>query len=389
MKASSLMQLFLEVAAKATEIATVIRKEKTLLDLLIEEKPDVKKNHQYFQDFKTLADVLIQETVHHFVSQKIPSLADSIYGEESNTFTNTKGDTITIEICHKQEETKALLKSILDGNDEAASLLSEAIHSSPEIQVASERLDVDIDTTDCGVWIDPIDATGQYIKGEIGVEDDNGITEDGLQCVAILIGMFQKSSGRPVLGVVVQPFAQWNHKTNSWTSNTVWGICHKELQETSFQASAINTDKQPMIVMSKSESEHVQSALSSKYKVVSASGAGYKILTTVLGLTNAYVLSHESIYRWDCCALHAVLLALGGGILSYRHAVQAASQAPGPLSRADLESLQLSYVKAAGAIASRRCSLPNSAESLPGIIAYKSADDAISILNLLKVKDVK
>ncbi|GFS17516.1 inositol polyphosphate 1-phosphatase [Elysia marginata] len=109
MKASSVLQLFLEVAAKASEIATVIRKEKALLDLLVEEKPEIEKNNQYFQDFKTLADVLIQETVRHFISQKIPNLGESIYGEESNTFTNIKGDTITIEIFHKQEDTKDLL----------------------------------------------------------------------------------------------------------------------------------------------------------------------------------------------------------------------------------------------------------------------------------------
>ena len=73
MKASPLLQLFLEVAEKATQIARVIRKEKALLELLIEEKPEIKKNHQYFQDFKTLADVLIQETVRHFISQKVSS----------------------------------------------------------------------------------------------------------------------------------------------------------------------------------------------------------------------------------------------------------------------------------------------------------------------------
>ena len=74
MKASSVLQLFLEVAAKASEIATVIRKERALLNLLVEEKPEVRKNHQFFQDFKTLADVLIQETVRHFISQKVSTL---------------------------------------------------------------------------------------------------------------------------------------------------------------------------------------------------------------------------------------------------------------------------------------------------------------------------
>lgn len=384
MKAASVLQLFLEVAAKASEIASVVRKEKALLDLLIEEKPDIQKNHQFFQDFKTLADVLIQETVRHFINQKIPSFGESIFGEESNTFTNTKGEFITIEIFQKEEETKALLIKILDGNDEAASLLSKAIHSDSHVNVCNEKLETEIDVNNCGVWIDPIDATGQYIKGEVGVEDEDGIIRDGLQCVAVLIGIFEKSSGSPVLGVVVQPFATYNSETESWTGHTFWGICYKELKVTSFLPSTTSCERKPKIVMSKSESEQVQKALSSKYKLIFASGAGFKILATVIGLANAYVLSHQSIYRWDCCALHAILLAMGGGIISYKHAVELACKSQAELSLPDLEHLQLNYVKASGAIANRRCSLPNSTESLPGIIAYRSVDDARDILNLLK-----
>ncbi|GFS17519.1 inositol polyphosphate 1-phosphatase-like protein [Elysia marginata] len=233
------------------------------------------------------------------------------------------------------------------------------------------------------------DATGQYIKGEIGVEDEDGVIEDGLQCVAILIGIFQKSSGRPIFGVVVQPFAVWSSETKSWTSHTHWGICYKELIATSFQPLLANSDTQRKIVMSKSESEHVQKTLSSKYKLISASGAGFKILVTVMGLANAYVLSHQSIYRWDCCALHAILLALGGGIISYKHAVEMASKSQVELSVTDLENLQINYVKAAGAIANRRSSLPNRTDSLPGIIAYRSIDDVRTILNLLKIKDLQ
>ncbi|GFO06219.1 inositol polyphosphate 1-phosphatase [Plakobranchus ocellatus] len=385
MKISSILQLLLEVAEKASQIATVIRKEKTLLELLIEEKPAIEKNNQFFQDFKTLADVLIQETVRHFIGKKIPNLAESIYGEESNTFTNAIGDSIIVKVCQTPEETKDLLKRILNGNGTAASLLTEAIHSFSQASVVpSEDLDVDIDISDCGVWIDPIDATGQYIKGEIGVQDEYGLIGDGLQCVAILIGMFQKSSGRPLLGVAVQPFAWYSQGTNSWTSQTVWGICHEKCQRTSFQPSKTGGVNPPRIVISKSESEQVQKALLSKYKLISASGAGYKILVTVLGLANAYVLSHRSIYRWDCCALHAILLAMGGGIVSFKHAREAVTKSQTSLLASDLEHLQVNYAKAAGAIASRRCSLPDNAESLPGIIAYRSEEDALAILGFLK-----
>ena len=165
----------------------------------------------------------------------------------------------------------------------------------------------------------------------------------------------------------------------------MWGICHKDLQVTSCEPAADNYEKTPRIVMSKSESEQVHNALSSRYKLISASGAGYKILVTVKGLANAYVLSHQSIYRWDCCALHAILLALGGGIVSYKHAIETALNTEGQVSVTVVENLQLNYVKAAGAIASRSCSLPGSTDSLPGIIAYRSVEDLLDILELLKV----
>lgn len=46
-----------------------------------------------------------------------------------------------------------------------------------------------------------------------------------------------------------------------------------------------------------------------------ASGAGYKILCVILGLADVYVLSEGSTFKWDSCAPHALLRALGGGIV--------------------------------------------------------------------------
>lgn len=69
-----MLELLLKVADKASQIAKIIRKEKPLVDLLIEEKSGLEKNSRFFQDFKTLADVLIQETVRHYISQQVCQL---------------------------------------------------------------------------------------------------------------------------------------------------------------------------------------------------------------------------------------------------------------------------------------------------------------------------
>jgi inositol polyphosphate 1-phosphatase len=49
------------------------------------------------------------------------------------------------------------------------------------------------------------DSTAQYIQGDVGNEVD-GLVNEGLQCVAVLIGVYHKSTGLPLIGVTNQPF---------------------------------------------------------------------------------------------------------------------------------------------------------------------------------------
>ena len=93
----------------------------------MEEKTGEDKNAKFDQDFKTLADVLIQETVRHDVSTAFPPLYDSIMGEESNTFTNTLGESLTVKVLETEEATRDLLKKVLDNNEIAASLLAKQV----------------------------------------------------------------------------------------------------------------------------------------------------------------------------------------------------------------------------------------------------------------------
>ena len=60
-----------KAAEKAAHIARICRQEKELFQLLVEEKTGDAKNSNFKRDFKTLADVLIQETVRHTVALKV------------------------------------------------------------------------------------------------------------------------------------------------------------------------------------------------------------------------------------------------------------------------------------------------------------------------------
>merc|ERR1712002_743400 len=184
---SELLKCFVCASEKAANIARACRAEPTLFELLVQEKTGEDKNAKFDQDFKTLADVLIQETVRHDVSQTFPNLRDSIFGEESNQFTNKLGQAVTVSVQKDEAATKELLARVLNDNKEAADLLAKEVHSDIKLDdILTSTIDKYNDSfnkEDIGVWIDPIDATSQYIKG--GDEDvlEGFLPTKGLQVI--------------------------------------------------------------------------------------------------------------------------------------------------------------------------------------------------------------
>lgn len=63
-----------------------------------------------------------------------------------------------------------------------------------------------------------------------------------------------------------------------------------------------------------------------------ASGAGYKILCVIQGLADAYVLSEGSTFKWDSCAPHALLRALGGGVVDLAKSLESSCEAQNHLT---------------------------------------------------------
>jgi inositol polyphosphate 1-phosphatase len=68
------LESLLKVSEKAANIARVIRQDEHLIKLLVQEKKGSEKNPRFVQDFKTLADVLIQETVKHDIGNQVSVL---------------------------------------------------------------------------------------------------------------------------------------------------------------------------------------------------------------------------------------------------------------------------------------------------------------------------
>uniref|UniRef100_A0A8C2VPL0 Inositol polyphosphate 1-phosphatase n=1 Tax=Chinchilla lanigera TaxID=34839 RepID=A0A8C2VPL0_CHILA len=85
---SEILRELVRVSENAANIARACRQEEALFQLLIEEKKDGEKNQKFAVDFKTLADVLVQEVIKQTMGNKFPGLENKIFGEESNEFTN-------------------------------------------------------------------------------------------------------------------------------------------------------------------------------------------------------------------------------------------------------------------------------------------------------------
>lgn len=68
---SRLLSILLRVSEKAANIARACRHNDALFKLLVQKKSEEEKNPRFFQDFKTLADVLIQETIKHDIGLEV------------------------------------------------------------------------------------------------------------------------------------------------------------------------------------------------------------------------------------------------------------------------------------------------------------------------------
>ncbi|KAF6206845.1 hypothetical protein GE061_018081 [Apolygus lucorum] len=299
----------LTVAAKAGRIAKACREDEHLLSLLVQEKKESEKNPRFLHDFKTLADVLVQEVIKYHVSSKFPELKGHIYGEETNEFSNGESS-IIVEVKETEIETTALLNQVLD-DEQAANALAKVIHNDEDFEEVANNLSISQLPEELGIWIDPIDSTSEYIQGRTG--EDSGLVRTGLPCVTVLIGVFDRLTGAPLVGVVNQPFAE---KDDGWTSKYFYGVNLQDLNVTHPPSFLPSNEK--LVAVSSSEDADIKEILSDNgYTPVEIAGAGYKLLKIITGEVCAYVLSKPTTFLWDTCACNAILEAQGGGIINY------------------------------------------------------------------------
>ena len=141
-----------------------------------------------------------------------------------------------------------------------------------------------------------------------------GTYTHGLQCVTVLIGAFIRTTGEPVIGVVNQPF--WSDQSRKCIGRAVWGVSYGSLCVSNVTSMEGPTRR---IVTSSSTPWKVVSALTKGgWEILSATGAGYKLLCVIDGLFDAYLLTSDLTFKWDTCGPHAILKSLGGNVVSWQ-----------------------------------------------------------------------
>ncbi|CAF1100376.1 unnamed protein product, partial [Adineta ricciae] len=351
---------------RAACIARYIRFMHSDFNSIIQEK-QLDENHQHLDaDYKTLADVIIQEVIKRDL---YPRLDQRIFGEEDGSLKlQSSAEKIVIDVTGTDEDIVTLLKQLFNNkSSQSIETLANIISSSfditlPEHYQHSLRKipeQFSIDLSNIGIWIDPVDGTQQYINGTDGIIDSHtGITIDGLPTALVLIGCFDIRHGNAIIGVINRAFHQ-RIDAFKWESLIYWGTA---LPDGKFN----NLDD----VCKETRSNDKQVLL---HGSVNTSN---KLLAIALKQANVFLVTKAAAYNWDLCAAHAIILSINGQILDLRQILDFYKQNQS-LVNLNLTEFQIVYNK----ISSSHFN-PKDYACAP-FIAYHNQQDLADILQLL------
>ncbi|CAH8471810.1 unnamed protein product [Schistosoma haematobium] len=169
----------------------------------------------------------------------------------------------------------------------------------------------DLSLEDIVVWVDPLDGTKEFTEGLV-------------EFVTVLIGI--SIAGKPVGGVIAQPFYKANTTEPHYTTRIVWGLVGlgvfgiNPLVPSSKLPYPVNQNAQKLtsphvIVVTRSHRSTTQDFVDGAFyptEVLRVGGCGYKVLVLLEGRAHVYVFPSQGTKKWDTCAPEAVLLASGG-----------------------------------------------------------------------------
>lgn len=218
------------------------------------------------QDFQTEADRTAQRMIVASLAKRFPKC--TIVGEEDLV-----------------EDKSADLELIVDSFDE-----NVLKHPLPDQYK-------DIKEEEITIWVDPLDATAEFVKGF-------------LEHVTVLIGI--SVNGRSVAGVIHQPFYGYKTKSADTMGRTMWALIG--LGYFGVSTNVLPKDKLIVTTTASHGSQNINDTITALKpdEVLRVGGAGHKVLLVVEGKAHSYVFASNGCKRWDTAAPEALLVAAGG-----------------------------------------------------------------------------
>lgn len=155
----------------------------------------------------------------------------------------------------------------------------------------------DVKEEEITIWVDPLDATAEFVKGF-------------MEHVTVLIGI--SVNGKSVAGVIHQPFYGFKTKPADSLGRTMWALIG--LGYFGINTSELPNDKLIVTTTASHGSRNIDDTLVALKpdKVLKVGGAGHKVLLVVEGQAHSYVFASNGCKRWDTGAPEALLIAAGG-----------------------------------------------------------------------------
>lgn len=210
------------------------------------------------------------------------------------------------------------VSEILGGNEKIAEEIVKVLYSTKfEVKLTQEQVSAlskapKMDPKTVGIYVDPIDGTNQYVEGKVSSDHlGGGIHSSGIQICTVLIGAFNMITGEPFAGAVAQPFGVTGDD-GRWTEVCYWGFA---LGDSRVHNLTRLEQEKPVVLLSNRENGSVRKNIQEKFTTRDVAGVGNKLLCVALGVAHAYYFSDKSTFKWDTCAVHAILRAMGGDIV--------------------------------------------------------------------------
>jgi len=261
----------------------------------------------------TIADIRAQKTITENLLALYPSLV--IKGEESDKSMET------VDAASKPEELTESIRSLVKNetiqqkHTERVSFI-ESLHKAgvfSEDEISSKPFET-FNTSEATVWIDPLDGTSDYCRGNISA-------------VTVLIGLTIKDYSR--IGVIHFPFSALPDKSKGMTLfgtgehgcysvNYTAGVTPQEMTArvpeymAPFEGAPAEDFQIRVALSSNRPAEPEMMAAIAPSTAVGLGGCGNKAAQLLLDNADAYITS--GLNYWDICACEPLIRARGGTV---------------------------------------------------------------------------